>query len=168
MTNQGPWEPDVNKMGNWRAMFEPPRRDGQPPPDAPAAASIPDDAAMEDESSDGVAREYRPWLLQRGRSRPAMMLGLRRFDARSGLWQGWGLPYPSLLAVEYVGDRMLSLDFGSRQFMIQGHGLSTLARHLKQGIVTVIQEHAASVWPGPTEGPVVTSIMKVGGEPTGQ
>lgn len=169
MTDHNPhgWEPDPRKMGNWRAMFEQPRRDAQPPgsPEPPPAAF--DDAAMDSGGGDFDPQEYRPWILQRGRSRPSMMLGLRRFDARAGLWQGWGLPYPSLYAVEYMGDRMLNLDFGSRQFVIEGHGLMELARCIKQGTVAVIQEYAAPIWPHQPQGPVVTAIRRIGhGQPS--
>lgn len=169
MTEQNPgWEPDPRRMGNWRAMFEQPRRDGEPPgPPGPLPADTTtyDDTALDD-AAEGDAREYRPWILQRGRSRPAMMLGLRRFDPRAGFWQGWGMPYPSLYAVEYMGDRMLSLDFGSRQFVIEGDGLMPLARYIKQGAVAVIQEYAAPVWPERPEGPIVTAIRRVGADGT--
>ncbi len=92
------------------------------------------------------APEYKPWVLQRGRGRPAMMLHLRRFEPKSGLWCGWQIAYPQLIAVEYTGDSMLSLDFGQRQFMIEGSGLHELARHLQSGSVLMLQEYARGVW----------------------
>jgi hypothetical protein len=92
------------------------------------------------------APEYKPWVLQRGRGRPAMMLHLRRFEPKSGLWCGWQIAYPHLVAVEYTGDRMLSLDFGARQFVIEGNGLHELARHLQSGSVLMVQEFTKGVW----------------------
>lgn len=54
--------------------------------------------------------------------------------------------YPYLIAVEYFGDTMLSLDFGTRQFVIEGSGLTELVRYLQQGTVMAIQEHSVEVW----------------------
>ncbi len=90
------------------------------------------------------------------------MLHLRRFETKSGLWMGWQLAYPHLIAAEYIGDRMLSLDFGMRQFMIEGVGLDQLARHLQDGTVLAIQEYAASTWPERPSGPMVSAIHRVG------
>ena len=159
MTKATPWEPDPRKMGNWAAMFEPARQTGQPPGPTPTQAF--DDAALDDGSEPGPA-EYRPWILQRGRSRPAMMLHLRRFELRSGLWQGWALSYPSLNAVEYVGARIVSLDFGTRQFIVEGMGLDELVDRLQLGVVTVIQEYASTVWPDRRDESVVTAIRRAG------
>jgi hypothetical protein len=106
--------------------------------------------------------EYQPWVLQRGRSRPAMMLHLRRFEPRSGLWMGWELSYPHLVAAEYTGDKLLSLDFGTRQFMLEGSGLDELARHLQTGGVLLIQEYAMAIWPGRPGGSCVSAIRKIG------
>lgn len=156
---QNGWEPDPRKMGNWRAMFEQPRAQATghaPPPRL-------DDAGADEPVAHDLT-SYRPWLLQRGRSRPALMLGLRRFDPRSGQWIGWGLSYPALHMVEYTGDRLVSLDFGSRQFVIEGRGLDELAQRIKQGTVLTILEYAASVWPDAPQGPVVTAIRRVGQE----
>lgn len=105
--------------------------------------------------------DYVPWVLQRGRARPAMMLHLRRFEPKSGLWIGWEIAYPHLIAVEYTGDRMLSLDFGTRQFMIQGRGLDELVARLQQGTVLMVQEYCDKVWPTRGSGGVITSIVKV-------
>lgn len=167
MTEHNPhsWEPDPRKVGNWRAMFEPPRN-GEPPGPSAAAPAY-DDTLPADDAADLDPKQYRPWLLQRGRSRPAMMLELRRYEPRSGLWQGWAMSYHGLHGVDFIGDRMLSLDFGSRQFVVEGRGLDTLARHLALGTVQGITEYAASIWPGRPEGPVVTAIRRVGtqGEP---
>lgn len=159
-THNNGWEPDPNKMGNWRSMFEPARGAA---PGQPASSPPPplDDAAADDAAQPHDLTSYKPWLLQRGRSRPSLMLGLRRFEARSNLWTGWGLSYHSLQAVEYMGDRMLSLDFGTRQFMLEGHGLDELARRISEGIVVAVLEYAAQVWPERPAGPAITSIKKM-------
>ncbi|WP_067734193.1 hypothetical protein [Novosphingobium naphthalenivorans] len=144
------WEPDPAKMGNWREMFEPRR----PVPPNPASTPRPVEppggqggaqaAAYEDgDAEEAVTHDpsiYKPWVLQRGRSRPPLMLELRRYEPKSGMWQSWMVSYPHLIAVELTGDRLLSLDFGSRQFVIEGSGLDELARHLQQGsVVTVVE-----------------------------
>lgn len=158
-THNSGWEPDPNKMGNWRAMFEPQR--GAAPGQSASPPPPPDDAPLDDAAASHDLTSYKPWLLQRGRSRPSLMLGLRRFDPRSRLWQGWGLSYPSLQAVEYFGDKMLSLDFGTRQFMLEGHGLDELARRIGEGTVVTILEYAAQVWPERPAGPAITSIKRL-------
>jgi hypothetical protein len=91
-----------------------------------------------------------------------MLLDLRRYEPKSGLWIGWQLSYPHLQAVEYIGERMLSMDFGTRQFVIEGSGLSELVRHLQQGSVQMILEYSAQVWPQRASGPVISAITKVG------
>lgn len=113
--------------GNWRDLFE---ERGRPAGGsaAPPPRVEPDDVELAPDLS-----VYRPWTLQRGSSRPALMLELRRYEPRSGLWSGWQLAYPTLVAAEYTGDRLLSLDFGTRQFVIEGRGLDELARHLQIG-----------------------------------
>lgn len=108
------------------------------------------------------APDYKPWVLQRGRSRPAMMLHLRRYEPKSGHWLGWQIAYPHLVAVEYVGVRMLSLDFGGRQFVIEGTGLDELARHLQTGSVLMVQEYATQIWSGAVSGPSIQAIRMVG------
>lgn len=109
--------------------------------------------------------EYRPWILQRGRTRPAMMLHLRRYDPRSRLWQGWQVSYPHLIAVEYTGDTMLSLDFGSRQFVIEGRGLTELSRHLQSGSVMTVTEYTPNIWTVPPVGGVISALRLIA--PTG-
>lgn len=155
-----PWEPDPAKLGNnWASMFEPQARQAasHPPHAAPTVAEAFDDAEMP-----GIdLTEYRPWILQRGRSHSAMMLALRWFDAKAGLWYGSAVAYPSLYAIDIIGDRVVSLDFGSRQFAIEGSGLDVLERHLQQGSVLKIVEYAAPIWPSRIEGPVVTAIRRV-------
>lgn len=151
-----PWEPDPRRVGNnWTAMFDQPRTAGTAPPSSLEPEQADDDLRPPDLTT------YKPWLLQRGRSRPPMMLGLRRFDPRSNQWIGHGLSYPSLFSVEYIGDRVVTLDFGIRQFIIEGRGLDELARRIKQGAVTTVLEYAASIWPERPDGPVVTGIRQV-------
>jgi hypothetical protein len=127
--------------------------------DAPMSpADIADEAAM---ALADDAQEYKPWILQRG-TRPLMILHLRRYDAKAGHWLGWQMPYPQLMAVEYVGDRLLTLDFGTRQFAIEGVGLAELVQRLQNGAVIAIQEYSSCVWlDSPTEA-VVSTISKIG------
>ncbi len=156
-----PWEPDPQRVGkNWTAMFETPARE-QPVPTnpAPAAAETYDDAEL----AAPDRAEYRPWTLQRGRSRPAMLLDFRRFEPKSGQWSGTSIPYPHLAGMEYTGDTLVSLDFGARQVVIEGRGLDELTRHLQQGTVVAIQEYAASFWGRIAVGPVVTAIRLMAG-----
>jgi hypothetical protein len=143
---------------NWRDRFEQPRQ-----PAHPVAGMPPEAQAHPPNDDDGLEldpQEYSPWVLQRGRSRPALMLHLRRYEPKAGLWMGWQLSYPHLIAVEYVGDRSLSLDFGKRQFVIEGKGLIELARRIQDGSVVAIQEYAASVWPERSGEAVVTGIKR--------
>jgi hypothetical protein len=157
---------DDQNPSNWRGMFEPnrntgrgPGRDGvsAPPPSQPEREELPVDDGLDIDMTD-----YKPWVLQRGRGRPAMMLHLRRFDPKSGLWIGWQLAYPHLIAAEYVGDKMLSLDFGTRQFMIEGTGLGELARHLQNGSVLTVQEYSDKAWATCGDGGFIGSITRVG------
>jgi hypothetical protein len=155
-----PWEPDPNRVGtNWTSMFEQPRSGGATP--TPSATPTPAASPTEDEALAPDLTVYKPWVLQRGRSRPSLMLGLRRYDPRSGQWIGWGVSYANLFAVEYIGDRMVSLDFGLRQYVIEGRGLDELARRIKQGTVTTVLEYSAAIWPQPTEAAMVTAIKRI-------
>lgn len=140
----------------WQDMFQP--HGGGSHPGVPSSDRS---DGLEDEPG-LIPAHYRPWVLQRVKSRPAMMMHLRRFEARSGLWMGWALSYPNLVAAEYTGDRMLSLDFGARQFMVQGVGLDQLIAPLQQGVVIALYEHTTSVWPGASAGPVISSIRRLG------
>jgi hypothetical protein len=137
------------------------RANGDMPQPPLTPEEVTDEAAM---ALAGDTAEYAPWVLQRGGSRPAMMLHLRRFEPKSGLWIGWEIAYPHLIAVEYTGDKMLSLDFGTRQFMLQGSGLDELAARLQQGTVLMVQEYCDKVWPQRPAGGVITSITKLGQE----
>jgi hypothetical protein len=139
-----------------RAAQDPRRGIGGEPP-------MPREEPSFDGPPDLDTAEYKPWVLQRGRSRPAMMLHLRRYEPKSGLWVGWQLAYPHLIAAEYIGDRMLSLDFGSRQFVIEGTGLDELARRLQDGEVLAVQEYDAEVWPVRQAGPIVAAIRRIEG-----
>jgi len=141
---------------NWRDMFEQER-----PRSGEAAAQSPSTPVEEEESIAPDLALYRPWIIQRGRTRPALLLNLRKFDPRSGLLIGWQASYPYLVAADYVGERMLSLDFGSRQFVIEGSDLTELVRHLQQGTVLAIQEYSIKVWPELPPGPMVTAINKI-------
>jgi len=155
-----PWEPDKRKLGNWAAMFDPKAHDTPPPTPSAPAAEVFDDA-------DGPAidaSEYKPWYLQRGGGRGVMMLALRWFDVKAGLWHGAAMAYPYLYAVDMIGDRMVSLDFGTRQFVLEGHGLDVLAGYLLQGSVLKIIEYAAPVWPTRASGPIVTAIRRPNAE----
>jgi hypothetical protein len=143
--------------GNWRDRFEQ-GRDGRP------AAPPPPVSEIEEESIAPDLAMYRPWIIQRGRTRPALLLNLRKFDPRSGFWIGWQAAYPHLVSADYVGERMLSLDFGVRQFVIQGTDLRELVRHLQQGTVLAVQEYCAAVWSDPPQGPIVTAIDRLEGK----
>lgn len=147
---------------HWTSMFEPGRGGrGTTPPPPPIQPPLTVDRLSDDEVAIDPT-DYRPWVIQRGRSRPAMMLHLRRFEERSGLWMGWALSYPHLAAIEYVGDRMVSLDFGVRHFVIQGDGLGELIGPLQQGAVISLYEYAPTVWSHRPAGPVVLSILRAG------
>ncbi|MEA3015187.1 MAG: hypothetical protein QOD42_3732 [Sphingomonadales bacterium] len=151
-------------MSNWKDMFEEQRRERSGGATSPPPAPV----EYEEQIAPDLAH-YQPWIIQRGRSRPALLLNLRKFDPRSGLLIGWQASYPYLVAADYVGERMLSLDFGSRQFIIQGNDLTELVRHLQQGTVLAIQEYSAQIWPTQPNGPVVTAISKIEarGQPDG-
>ncbi len=154
-------QPQGRALGGYDDGFDPRQRQAgaamSRPPLTPE--EITDEAAM---ALALDAPEYKPWVLQRGRGRPAMMLHLRRYEPKSGLWVGWQIAYPHLVAVEYTGDRILSLDFGARQFMIEGNGLHELARHLQLGSVLMVQEYAQNLWPTCQQGALVQSIAKLG------
>ena len=146
-------------MNDWRSRFEP------RPQGASAASPMPQrEVAGLDEDLALDLSVYRPWVLQRGQGRPVMMLDLRRYEPKSGFWTGWAIAYPQLAAVEYVGDRMLSLDFGVRKFVVEGDGLRELTERLQQGAVLAIQEYCSAVWKQRPEGPLISSIRRAGME----
>lgn len=152
---------------HWRDMLgqqgRSARQVGGEPPTAPPAPQRPPSEPEREEPLELDMAEYRPWILQRGRSRPAALLDLRWYDARAGLWLGCAIAYPHLAAAEYIGERMLSLDCGKRQFVIEGEGLSELVRRIQDGSVIAIQEYAPSVWPQRPAGSIINSIKKVAG-----
>lgn len=160
-SNSGRWEPDPSKLGNWREQLMKDRGAplGGAAPQAPAPAPI--EFAPEVDPTAPDPAEYKPWIVQRGRSQPAMMLEFRRYEPRSGLWSGWAISYPHLVTLEYTGDKLLSLDFGSRHVVIEGQGLDELARYIQQGVVLTIQEHAAAIWSATPKGPAVSAIRNI-------
>ena len=115
----------------------PPIASAPPTPELPLEEELPLDMA-----------EYKPWVLQRGRTRPAALLNLRWFDARAGMWLGCAMAYPQLIAAEYVGERMVSLDFGKRQFVLEGEQLGELRR---QGTIVVVVTHDLEAIAGRTD-----------------
>lgn len=144
--------------GNWRDRFEPQRPIGSatsapPMQPEPARAEL-----AHDDGPDLDLSVYRPWTLQRGRSRPSMMIDFRRYDARSGMWSGWALSYPHLVGIQYTGARLLSLNFGARSVMVEGNGLDELVRHIQQGTVTAVQQFASEIWGAAPRSAVVTVI----------
>lgn len=152
------WEPDPRRMGNWRSMFEQPNRGA---PQVPAPPETGDASPVADVETPPLdTKEYRPWVIQRGRSQASMMLHLRRYERRSGLWMGWVLPYYSLHAVEYVGDQMLSLDFGARQFMLEGAGLNQAVDFIQQGLILAMLEYNSSIWPEISAGHNIISSIR--------
>jgi hypothetical protein len=160
MDNGTHWRDMLNQQG--RGARQMGGEGSQPSQSAPQTSPPP--AQGEREVDDDLTldmAEYRPWVLQRGRSRPAALLDLRWFDARAGLWIGCAIAYPQLAAVEYIGDRMVSLDFGKRQFVIEGEGLNELVRRIQDGSVIRIQEYTAAVWPHRLTAQVITGIKRI-------
>jgi|GEM_PF-5836866 len=173
---------DQSPSSSWRTILDNRRHEPPPGTRAPAPSPMPSggyddgydpahqDAAplssqeVADEAAMALAidaPEYRPWVLQRGRSRPALMLHLRRFDAKAGHWTGWAVAYPHLAAVEYVGDGLVSLDFGARQFMLEGRNLGELVDRLQNGAVLCVQEYAPSIWSAAPTGAAISRIRVV-------
>ncbi|MCC2099400.1 MAG: hypothetical protein KDJ29_21090 [Hyphomicrobiales bacterium] len=106
--------------------------------------------------------QYRAFLLQRGSGRPPLFIDLRRFDPRSGALIGTLMSYPQLTAVDYVDGHSAVLNFGLRQFRIEGQGLEELILRLHAGSVAAIQEYTAKLWPKPPlSGPVVRRIVEM-------
>lgn len=159
--NTGTPTPPTNPFGGYDDGYQL-RAEGAPTDGGETAAAL-TPAEISHEAAMALAQdtaEYRPWVLQRG-TRPVLMLHLRRHDPKSGLWMGWELSYPHLVAVEYTGDRLLSLDFGARQFMLEGAGLDELAGHLQNGNVLMVQEYDPSVWPAQPGTARVSAIRRL-------
>ncbi len=159
-TSRG-WEPDPQKTGNWRAALMQDRGAPIGSPSPAAQGEAPQAQAPHADVSAPDPGQYKPWIMQRARTAPALMLEFRRYEPRSGLWTGWAIAYPHLVALEYTGDKLLSLDFGARQIVVEGRGLDELARHIQQGTVLAIQEYALAIWPSAHDGPSVSAIRNV-------
>lgn len=71
------------------------------------------------------------------------------------------MSYAHLIAVEYIGDGLLSLDFGARHFVIEGIGLGELARHLQTVSVQTVVEFTPEAWSKRPEGAVIGSIQSI-------
>jgi len=136
--------------GGYDDGFDPARQGGAPM--SPQATADEAAMALADDTS-----QYRPWILQRG-ARAVPNLHMRRFDPRSHLWQGWVVAYPQFVAAEYLGDTMLCLDFGMRQFMLEGRGFGELVDNLQSGSVLRIQEYASACWRAPPAGAAISVI----------
>ncbi len=147
-------------MSKWQDMFEP--RKAEMVGDIQTSTSVSTAVPADEGVPAPDLQVYHPWILQRGRSRPAMFLDFRRFDPKSGLLMGFQMSYPMLISMEYTGDRLLSLDFGTKHFTIEGVGMIELARHLQQGIVLAVQEYSAAVWKAKPASSVVTRIVRQG------
>lgn len=145
-------------MANWQEMFEPRKAAmvGQVSTATSASTAAPTDEGVPAPD----LKVYQPWILQRGRSHPAMFIDFRRFDPKSGLLMGCQMSYPMLTSIEYTGDRLLSLDFGMRKFVIEGCGLIDLARHLQQGVVLAVQEYSEAIWKTKSEPNAITRIVR--------
>lgn len=155
MDNGTHWRDILNQQGRTG------RQVGDDPPSGGLGNPTKPDGQPRDDELELDMSEYRPWILQRGRSRPAALIDLRWYDARAGMWLGCAMAYPQLVSVEYVGERMVSLDFGKRQFVLEGEGLIELVRRIQDGSVVAIQEYAPALWPQRPSGPCITSIKRV-------
>lgn len=146
---------------NWEDLHK--RRAGTAPAEPLAAAK--EQAQDEFDELPGVdPKEYHAFIVQRGRSRPSLFLDLRSFDERSGALKGTMLSYPQLLAVDYVDDHTILLDFGMRHVRIEGEGLAELIARLHSGSVSVIQAYSKKVWGPelPKAGPIIHAIHHLG------
>jgi hypothetical protein len=102
-------------MNNGQDMFEPRR------PESPAAITpqgIADDP-IDEAAPAPDPRNYQPWIIQRGRWRPALLLDFRQFEPRGGMLTGCQMPYHHLAGIDDLGDGMVSLDYGVLQFVIR-------------------------------------------------
>lgn len=146
---------------NWQELFEQRRIGKGAEPDNSPMPADPSEPQEHELAPAPDPQAYRPWLLQRSRSRPVMFLDLRRVEPRTGGLIGCQMGYPYLTAIDYLGDRMVSLDFGVRQFVIEGTGLDALASWLQQGMVLAIQEYSPRIWPQTPSGPIVRVINQI-------
>lgn len=107
---------------------------------------------------------YRAFIVKRGQSGPGLFIDLRSFDERSGALKGTMLSYPQLIAVDYIDDHTILLDFGMRHARIEGERLGELIARLHAGTVSVVQAYSKKIW-GPAEPlscPLVRSITMLG------
>lgn len=141
---------------HWTDMFEQPRQHGRASAPPLTVQSSDDDQ----DTPDYDVSIYRPWIVQRGRSRPPMMLEFRRYEPRSGLWSAWAIAYPMLLGLEYTGDCLLSLDFGSQKIVLEGYGLQDLSRQIQNGSVVAIQEYCQDFWNCDRTKPIIRKIKR--------
>lgn len=133
-------------------------------------AAEPDTPSVKDEAQDDFdllpavdPKNYRAFIVQRGRSRQGLFIDLRSFDERSGILKGTMLSYPQLVAVDYVDDHTVLLDFGMRHVRIEGERLSELIARLHTGQISVIQAYSEKIWgERPPLGPIVRSITHIG------
>lgn len=147
----------MSTQRNWEEFYKRSPASGTP--------SVKEDAQDEFDELPGIdPREYKPFFLQRGRSRPAMFLDLRSIDPRSGALTGTMLSYPQLVAVDYVDDHTILLDFGMRHVRIEGEGLAELIARLHSGSVSVVQAWSPKIWGAeePKGKPIVRSITYLG------
>ncbi|GAB4072275.1 hypothetical protein KHC28_01345 [Ancylobacter sonchi] len=56
------------------------------------------------------------------------------------------LSYPQLVAVDYVDDHTILLDFGMRHVRIDGERLAELIQRLHSASVSVIQAWSPKIW----------------------
>jgi hypothetical protein len=133
-------------------------------PDAPESPSIKEEAQDDFDLLPGVdPKLYRAFIVQRGRSRQGLFLDFRSFDERSGALKGTMLSYPQLVAIDYVDDHTILLDFGMRHVRIEGEQLAELIARLHTGQVSVLQAYSEKIWgPKPPLGPFIRSITHLG------
>lgn len=143
----------------WGDMFTKPATEGAEVPSAREEAQ--DDFDL----LPGVdPKEYRAFMVQRGRSRQSLFVDLRTIDERSGALKGTMLSYPQLVAVDYVDDHTILLDFGMRHVRIEGERLGELIARLNTGQISVIQAYSEKIWGRtlPVGSPIVRSITHLG------
>lgn len=148
-----------DKRTSWGDMF------GKPQAAEPSVApSAREEAQDEFDLVPGIdPKEYRAFIVQRGRSRLGLFLDVRSIDERSGVLTGTMLSYPQLVAVDYIDDHTILLDFGMRHVRIEGERLGELIARLHTGQVSVIQAYSEKIWgPKPPLGPLVRSITHLG------
>lgn len=150
-------------MTNWQDMVgRNPNVPSAKPASDPPSHSQDEPSAPEDDAfaPPPDAANYRPFLLQRGRTHAPLFLDLRVFDQRSGTLKGTMLSYPQLASVDYFDDHTIELNFGFRRFRIEGEGLSELVRRLQAGTVLAIQQYSERIWKARPSGALVRAIIE--------